>query len=152
MSSTNGNTQKNIVKLLSLDSKIQNLLREAVQAREFAYAPYSKFPVGAALLCDDGVVYPGCNVENMSFTVGTCAERCAIFKAVSEGRRKYKAIAVIGYQERFYTMPCGACRQMMSEFGNMDVYIGKPDLRDVFVTTLEELMPNQFQTVDHEFS
>ncbi|KAF2880604.1 hypothetical protein ILUMI_25568 [Ignelater luminosus] len=133
-----------IVRFDSLDTETQELLKEAVQARERAYAPYSKFKVGACLLCEDGSKFKGCNVEN-SASGAICAERTAYVKAVSEGNLKFKAIAVTAYQEKYITTPCGACRQFMSEFGNVIVYMTKPDLKEVFVSTLDELMPYQFQ-------
>ncbi|XP_019880814.1 cytidine deaminase [Aethina tumida] len=151
MSTRNHNTAT-VVNIKQLDGKVQNILREAVEARSFAYAPYSNFQVGAALQCEDGTLYRGCNVENSSFTVGTCAERNAYFKAISEGQRKFKAIAVIAYQEKVFTMPCGACRQLMAEFGNLDVYIAKPELCDVMVTSLNELLPFGFVTDNYKFT
>lgn len=128
-----------------LDETVKGLLRSAVAAREFAYCPYSKFQVGAAILCKDGTVYTGCNVENLSFTVGLCAERTAYCKAISEGKREFKAVAVIAYQKDFMTTPCGACRQFMSEFGNVQIYVAKPQLDKVMITSLEELLPYCFQ-------
>ncbi|RZC37433.1 dCMP cyt deam 1 domain containing protein, partial [Asbolus verrucosus] len=134
------------------DSKIQHVLREAVEARNFAYCPYSKFQVGACLLCEDDSVYRGCNIENAAFTVGICAERAAFAKAIGEGKLKYKAIAVIGYQETSFTTPCGACRQFMSEFGNIEVYIAKPELDDVLQTDVNHLLPHQFEhSENHTF-
>lgn len=111
-----------------------------------SYSPYSNFKVGACLLCEDGTTYRGCNVENSAFTVGVCAERCAYVKAISEGKLKYKAIAVAAYQEKAFTTPCGACRQFISEFGNIPIYLVKPDEDNVFVTSVEELLPHSFQT------
>lgn len=131
--------------------KIQNLLREAVEARNYSFSPYSNFKVGACVMTEEGTLYRGCNVENKSFPVALCAERCAYGKAVSEGKMKFKAVAVVAYQERFFTTPCGMCRQFMSEFGNVDVYIMKPDHDDVLVTTLDELLPHQFKTIGTEF-
>ncbi|MFC2046128.1 cytidine deaminase [Chloroflexota bacterium] len=90
------------------------LVELARQAREEAYAPYSAFPVGAALLGKSGRVFTGCNVENASYSLGTCAERAALFKAVSEGEREFEAIAVVSSTG---ATPCGACRQVLSEFG-----------------------------------
>uniref|UniRef100_V5H064 Cytidine deaminase n=1 Tax=Anoplophora glabripennis TaxID=217634 RepID=V5H064_ANOGL len=151
MSNKNANCAvgSKIQKFKTLDSKVQNLIREAVEARNFSYSPYSNFKVGACVLCDDGTFYRGCNIENRSFTVGICAERCAYSKAISEGKTNFKAVVVIAQQEQFFTTPCGACRQFMSEFGNVDVYISKPNSEDVFVTTLDELLPHQFKTVDN---
>ncbi|CAH1377104.1 hypothetical protein MTP99_018522 [Tenebrio molitor] len=150
--SAKNSSAKRVAKFKNLDSKTQELLREAVEARNFAYCPYSKFQVGASVLCDDGTIYRGCNIENSAYTVGICAERTALAKAISEGKQRFKTVAVIGYQEKFFTTPCGACRQFMSEFGNISVYIAKPELDDVLVTDLEELLPHQFQTMsNHTF-
>lgn len=112
------------------------LMKLAVKARQFSYSPYSSFRVGAALLCEDGSVYTGCNVENAAFTPGICAERTAFAKAVSEGKRKFLAIAVAGGpggagnpDERdgadgslAFTAPCGVCRQVMREFCDPDSF------------------------------
>ncbi|HEU0014350.1 MAG TPA: cytidine deaminase [Longimicrobium sp.] len=93
------------------------LLDRARQARRFAYAPYSRFHVGAALLADDGRVFTGCNIENASYGLTNCAERVAIGKAVSEGARSFAAIAVVGPEDDAPCSPCGACRQVLTEFG-----------------------------------
>ena len=98
----------------------QALVDLALQARENAYAPYSNFSVGAALLCADGSVFTGCNIENASFPCGICAERTAAAKAISEGHRDFVALAVAGASEAICT-PCGLCRQFLYEFA--------PDLR-----------------------
>lgn len=95
------------------------LMNAAVAARENAYAPYSGFKVGAALLTADGKVYPGCNIENAAYSPGNCAERTAFFKAVSEGERQFVAIAVAGWSDsskKAFAWPCGVCRQVMMEF------------------------------------
>ena len=100
----------------------EKLIIKAQEAMEKAYAPYSGFKVGAALLCKDGSVYTGCNVENSSYGAANCAERTAIFKAVSEGHKEFAKIAIVsGTQE--YTYPCGICRQVMSEFFTEDTII-----------------------------
>ena len=95
------------------------LLEEALKARKAAYAPYSGFQVGAALLCADGSIYTGCNVENSSYGAACCAERTAFFKAVSEGKRSFRAIAVVGGKKDEEVLevcpPCGICRQVMRE-------------------------------------
>lgn len=93
----------------------ERLLRAALHGREKSYSPYSHFAVGAALLCTDGTIYEGCNVENASYGLTNCAERTAIFKAVSEGKTDFTALAVIG-QGPEPCSPCGACRQVMAEF------------------------------------
>lgn len=117
----------------------------AEQARSQSYSPYSHFAVGAALLCDDGSVYTGCNIENAAYSPTVCAERVAIFKAVSEGKRGFKAIAVAGgpaeqIKAESDCFPCGVCRQVLAEFCS-------PSLEVVTlcgVTTLGELLPNAF--------
>lgn len=103
-------------------------------------------------MCEDGSLYSGCNIENRSFTVGICAERTAYAKAISEGKLKFKAVAVIADQKDYFTTPCGACRQFMSEFGNVDVYVAKPKGEEVFVTSLDELLPHQFTISDGTFT
>ena len=103
----------------------RELLNMAEQAAEKAYAPYSNFPVGAALECEDGTVFLGCNVENAAFGECICAERTAVVKAVSEGYTKFRRIAVYGTGKN-YCMPCGACRQVLSEFSpDMEVLASK---------------------------
>lgn len=94
---------------------VKKLIKTASNAQNNAYSPYSKFTVGAALLCGDGKIYTGCNVENSSYSLTNCAERTAFFKAVSEGEKDFTAIAIIGSDEKI-CMPCGACRQVISEF------------------------------------
>ena len=93
----------------------EELCAKAVAMLDMAYVPYSHFPVGAALECDDGTVYTGCNIENAGYTPTNCAERTAVFKAVSEGHLKFTRIAVAARTERF-TAPCGVCRQVLAEF------------------------------------
>ena len=125
------------------DRDLLNMAREAAQA---AYVPYSRFPVGAALECADGSVFTGCNVENAALGSTICAERTAIVKAVSEGRRKFLRIAIYGEGEN-YCMPCGACRQVMSEFdpeGDMEVLCTRSGGRYVSYR-LSQLMPHPFE-------
>lgn len=99
----------------SPEFRVEDLMEEARRARVNAYAPYSDFSVGAALLCDDGQVFTGANIENSSYSMTICAERVALFSAVKEGKRKFKAIAVAASTgESAY--PCGACRQVLAEF------------------------------------
>jgi len=93
----------------------QELIRRAEEMKQRAYIPYSNFPVGAALLSEDGTVFTGCNVENGAYSMCICAERTALVKAVSEGYQQFKKIAVIADTEE-YCLPCGACRQMLIEF------------------------------------
>ena len=104
------------------------LISKALEARKFSYSPYSGFSVGAALLCDDGSVFAGCNIENSSFSSTICAERTAIFKAVSEGKKNFLKIAVVGADSENetpvnYCPPCGVCRQVMREFCGNDFEI-----------------------------
>ncbi len=125
----------------------QELMQLALDARKQAYAPYSRFLVGAALLSKDGTVYTGCNVENAAFSPTCCAERVAIFKAVSEGVREFSAIAIVRGKENELSKvcaPCGVCRQVLSEFcrGDLRILTGTPN--DIQATTLEELLPLAF--------
>ncbi len=124
----------------------EKLIELAKEARERAYAPYSGFYVGAALLTRDGEVFTGCNIENASFTPTCCAERVAIFKAVSEGNKAFFAIAVVGGArgESADTpcYPCGVCRQALAEFADADLKIY---FADGSVTTLGELLPKAFE-------
>ena len=110
---------------------------------ERSYVPYSHFPVGAALLCEDGAVYTGCNVENAAYGSTICAERTALVKAVSEGRKRFAAIAIAGRSED-YCWPCGACRQMLYEFApELTVLVARGDGQFVKLP-LGELLPHGF--------
>jgi cytidine deaminase len=123
------------------------LIAAARLAREQAYVPCSRFPVGAALLAEDGRLYTGCNIENASFGLTNCAERTAIFKMVSDGRRRFTAIAVVGDTEGPCS-PCGACRQVMSEFGP-DARVILTNMKgDTVVTSVRELLPGAFTPGD----
>ena len=99
-----------------MDKKTARLLELAIEARKNSYSPYSNFPIGAALLCKNGEIYTGTNVENVSYGLTNCAERTAIFKAVSEGVREFDTMVVVADTERPIP-PCGACRQVILEFG-----------------------------------
>lgn len=124
----------------------QELIAVAKKYREFSYSPYSHFAVGAAVLTKKGNVYGGCNIENSSYPVTNCAERTAIFKAVSEGERDIEAIALIADTDGPCS-PCGACRQVMGEFRIPKVIMA--NLKgDVKVVTLEELLPYAFSEDD----
>lgn len=123
--------------------EIENLINAARQAREKAYAPYSNFAVGAALLDDEGEIYTGCNVENVSYGLTNCAERTAIFKSVSEGKTKFKAIAIYADTETYCT-PCGACRQVIAEFGQDIVVIQANRHGEYIIKTINELLPGGF--------
>lgn len=126
---------------ISKDLK-KRLIEEATEARNFAYAPYSKYQVGAALLAASGKIYSGVNVENAALPAGTCAERTAVFKAVTEGERQFDAIAVV--TENGGT-PCGVCRQVLSEFG-LDTIVITADTKGRIVRemTVKELLPEAF--------
>ena len=123
----------------------EELVAKAMEARGKAYAPYSDFAVGAALLARSGRVYTGCNVENASYGLSICAERTAVFKAVSEGERDFEAIAVV--TEKGVT-PCGACRQVLLEFGEGIQVIVADDAGGYRVFGLQELLPEAFSSED----
>ncbi len=124
----------------------EELIAVAKKYREFSYSPYSKFKVGAAVLTKQGNVYGGCNIENSSYPVTNCAERTAIFKAVSEGEKEIEAIALIADTEGPCS-PCGACRQVMGEFKIPRIIMA--NLKgDKKVVTLEELLPFAFSEKD----
>ena len=128
------------------------LMQLAEEARKFSYCPYSNFAVGAALLTCDGKVYTGCNVESSSYTPTNCAERTAVFKAVSEGEREFAAIAVIGAPEGEkgkFCAPCGVCRQVLREFCEPETFrvlLGTTE--SVKAYTLAELLPASFGPAD----
>jgi len=122
------------------------LIQAATEVRKKAYAPYSNFKVGAAVLTKEGKVFTGCNVENASYGLSICAERVAIFKAISEGYKNFIAIAVVADTET-PVKPCGACRQVMAEFGNYDVIMA--NLKgDVRIMKVSELLPEAFSPDD----
>ena len=124
------------------------LIIEAKKAREFAYAPYSHFMVGAALETKDGKVYRGCNVENSAYGPTNCAERTAFFKAISEGDREFTRIAIVGAMEGIEAdqpcAPCGVCRQVLSEFCKEDFEIHLFNGEEIKTFTLGELLPESF--------
>ena len=129
----------------------RSLMESAARAREFSYSPYSNYCVGAALLTADGRIYTGCNVENAGLSATNCAERTAIFKAVSEGIRDFSAIAVVGGRQGEvspFCAPCGVCRQVLAEFcsPDMPVILGTPE--DFKVYTLGEILPFSFTPAD----
>lgn len=127
----------------------RELLDLAIEARKYSYAPYSEFHVGAALLTKSGKVYKGCNIENASFGATNCAERTAIFKAVSEGEGDFEAIAIVGGKdgkELELCPPCGICRQVMTEFCDLDTFrIVLGDENEERSYTLTELLPLTFE-------
>lgn len=127
---------------------MKELIRQAMEARKMAYAPYSGFFVGAALECKDGTVYTGCNIENASFSPTNCAERTAFFKAVSEGQREFRRIAIVGGKEgeMVAPSPCGVCLQVMAEFceaAQFEIIMARSE-DDYTVRKLAELLPNSF--------
>lgn len=125
----------------------KELLTTAIKSAEFAYSPYSGCKVGAALITDTGEVFTGTNIENASFSATVCAERVAFFKAISEGKTNFRAIAVVGIKNgdlKEHFPPCGVCRQVMREFcsDEFKIILGTPDKFTVF--TLAELLPQSF--------
>ncbi|MBO5372684.1 MAG: cytidine deaminase [Lachnospiraceae bacterium] len=124
---------------------VLNLIEEAYEAKKMSYAPYSDFHVGAALLTQSGKIYRGCNIENAAYSPTNCAERTAIFKAVSEGEKEFKAIAVVGDKEEYLT-PCGVCRQVMMEFCDEKAFqiVLAKNKTDYRICTLQELFPGAF--------
>ena len=123
---------------------INELIGKALEAREKAYAPYSKFKVGVAVLTAGGKIYTGCNVENASYPVGICAERVAMSKAVADGETEFTVIAIVGSGEN-YCMPCGMCRQFMAEFCKEDfeIIVAK-SVDDYKIMKMGELLPYTF--------
>ncbi len=125
-----------------LNKQEQELLEAAKAATENAYAPYSGFRVGAALLCEDGSVVTGCNVENASYSLTLCAERTAIFKAISDGKRSYRCIAVYVDSEEVFP-PCGACRQVIYEF-SPEIPVIYGNKHGCVKTDIASLLPGAF--------
>ncbi|MBT2638487.1 MULTISPECIES: cytidine deaminase [unclassified Bacillus (in: firmicutes)] len=126
------------------------LVEKAIEARSTAYVPYSKFQVGAAIITSNDNLFLGCNIENASYGLTNCAERTAIFKAVSEGDTEIKAIAVVADTEGPVS-PCGACRQVIAEFATDDTKIYLANLNgDVKETTISEILPGYFTSKDME--
>ena len=124
--------------------KQEELIKKAAEARENAYTPYSNFKVGAAVLTADGEIYTGCNIENSAYSVTNCAERTAIFKAISEAHRDFESIAVVVDEPKPAT-PCGSCRQVISEFGT-DIEIIMANLDgDVIIKNIDELLWGAFK-------
>ncbi len=122
------------------------LLQQAREMLDKAYVPYSKFPVGAALLCEDGTVYGGCNIENAAYGPTICAERAAMCRAICDGHQKFVAVAVVA-KTGDYCFPCGVCRQTLYEFNpDLTVITGRND-GEFVVMKLHELLPNAFGPV-----
>ncbi|WP_353894359.1 cytidine deaminase [Proteinivorax hydrogeniformans] len=125
---------------------VEDLISKAKEAMDNAYVPYSKYPVGAALLTEDGKVYSGCNIENASYGLTNCAERTGIFKAVSEGYRTFESIAIICKGE-LKASPCGACRQVIAEFLTPDSpVILANEKGEHTITDVKSLLPGAFTT------
>lgn len=125
-------------------TEMERLIKTAEQARELAYVPYSKFKVGAAVQTKAGNVYTGCNIENAAYSMACCAERTAIFKAVSEGEKEFTHIAVTADTEDVVS-PCGACRQVMAEFFAEEVVVYLSNIKgNIKTSSLGELLPNHF--------
>lgn len=131
------------------DDTIQTLIRQAMAQLKYAYAPYSHFLVGAALLADSGTIYTGCNVENASYGASNCAERTAFFKAVSQGERSFQAICIVGGRDgnlQEFTPPCGICRQVMMEFCHPErfpIILARSE-EDYAIYSLSQLLPLGF--------
>ena len=124
----------------------KKLIQAALEARQWAYAPYSHYTVGAALLTASGRMYDGVNVENAAYPAGTCAERVAVFKAVSEGERQFEAIAVVTENGG---SPCGSCRQVLAEFGlDTIVLLANAEGQLLQETTVADLLPGAFRPHD----
>jgi len=126
----------------------KELVIKALEARERSYSPYSKFKVGAAVLTENDLIYTGCNIENASYGATNCAERTAIFKAVSDGHTGIKAIAIVG-DTSTHTYPCGICRQVIAEFSTdaTDIILVKNE-NDYLVKTMDEILPGAFTKKD----
>ena len=126
----------------------RELLDEAIRARDDSYSPYSGIAVGAALLCEDGTVYRGANIENAAFTPTVCAERVAFFKAISDGQRAFSAIAIVGAKHGEAPVssfpPCGVCRQVMAEFCSPDFTVVLSEGGELRCFKLSELLPEGF--------
>ncbi len=123
----------------------KQLLRAATEARKKAYAPYSRFAVGAALLCRDGSVYTGVNIENSAYSATVCAERTALFSAVADGKREFAAIAIVGGDEKVPCFPCGVCRQVLCEFCGDDFAVLTMRGEEIIEQSLSSLLPNAFR-------
>ena len=129
-----------------MDADLRELVAAAVRARQFAYAPYSKFAVGAALLTSTGEVATGCNVENASYGLTLCAERNAVFAAVARGFTQFQAIAI---SHGGSGAPCGACRQVLSEFApKLTIFMADAEGSKILRATLDELLPQAFAPAD----
>ena len=129
------------------DAEVQKMLEIANKAKENSYSPYSKFRVGAAILCNDGSIFPGTNIENSSYPVGTCAERCAIACAIANGHRDFKSILITSDIQNDFISPCGFCRQAIVEYGNLEVILtqGCGKMKKMHIA---DLLPMAFTPAD----
>ena len=135
-----------IMKTMLTDEQKKRMIISALESREKAYAPYSGYAVGAALLTKNGEIFTGVNIENSAYPTGTCAERVAVFKAVSEGEREFEAIVVASSNGG---TPCGSCRQVLSEFGlDTGIIIVDGEGNSVQETTVGEILPSAFTSKD----
>jgi len=133
------------------EQQVKHLIEYAKNARKNAYVPYSAFPVGAAILTANGDIYSGCNIENASFGLTNCAERTAIFKAVSEQQNHFSAVAVVADTEEPIS-PCGACRQVLAEFCTKETIIYLANLKGkVQRCTIDQLLPGAFAADDMSY-
>lgn len=122
------------------NSVYRDLIKRSYEALKHSYSPYSHYCVGSTILCEDGTIISGCNLESTTIGITICAERCAVAKAVSDGKRKFKAVAVVSGQS-FNCWPCGPCRQMLSEFSpDMEVVV-ENDANELVVEKLSDLLP-----------
>ena len=130
-------------------STIETLIEKAFSMLDYAYVPYSRYTVGAALLAKNGKIYTGCNIENVTFGATNCAERTAVFKAVSEGVKEFKAIAVVGGPQKKITgfcTPCGICRQVLREFCDEEfIFILAKSKSEYRLMTMNEILPESFK-------
>lgn len=125
------------------EKDIKKLIEYALKAQSNSYSPYSKFKVGACLLAKSGKIYLGCNIENASYGATNCAERTAIFNAISNGDRDFETIVIIGSNDKEYAFPCGICRQVLCEFKVPQIIVAK-NVNDYKIFAIEELLPYQF--------
>ncbi|XP_053961735.1 cytidine deaminase-like [Anastrepha ludens] len=145
----NVNDDKQLRDFKDLTADAKELIKAAIEARQYAYCPYSKFKVGAAIQTGDGSIYTGCNIENGAYPAGICAERTAACKAISDGKRDFVACAVVAQQDSGFTTPCGVCRQFLAEFAmarDFPLYCAKPACPplQVLATSIRDLLPRSF--------
>ena len=127
-----------------IEQELQKLIQAAIEMRKQSYSPYSNFAVGAAVLSNDGYIYGGCNIENASYGATNCAERTAVFKAVSEGYTQIERIAIVSSSHQ-KTPPCGICRQVLAEFMTENAQILLADKDGIESYTIKDLLPESFK-------